>query len=839
MIDIGKHVDYYSVFCPIYDANTNDLNLLEEIRYNFLKNKKRQKNKIVKELGGKTYRYSYLLEDGKPAKWKKMLNDKLIERSRTNQDNSYSILIQDENKNLNKILYFDSEHNWQKSEYFRNKAKISFSKSKNNEKILVSEYKNNDVDVASYELFPFELNENEYKLEALDSSLTSLFCKTNFGDVNYFTKQQIEILNGLKKVTENNNITENKTNCTENRILGNCENNITLKNEDVEQNTQLEVDNLGNNCFQVSGKSQFVCYSQDSSCPYSKTYGKTIQTENGNTYFYFGDMHDNLRNGQGRTVTESGLPAYEGFYKNDKKDGFGSFYYKSGKPYYIGEFKENTKHGFGILFSQDGKTINIGAFEKDKPQNLISVFKDDVNLLFTEKDNDDTTKRTGFVCHLKDKKVSIESFDNGKPTGKKTQFDESGKLLYSGDFDGDFKSGFGIEYNADGTLRYKGNWKNDKYEGQGVLYFEDGRKIEGNFEDGKVEGFACEYDGRLKKIYEGNWKDNLYNEEGTKFLNNGNYLKGLFEAGLAQGVLLEFNANGDVIYKGNFNEDAYYGEGSLYVNGEKIYEGSFENNTYNGFGCMYENAICVYEGQFENGARSGFGTSFRDDEIQYVGNWREDRYDGIGMIYEQSKPKYAGSFLKGKKEGRINEIYQGKVIKECIFESDDLVYAREYAYPNMNIVFDGNIHNGKRCGMGCLFTEYGEKEAEGIFANDEIVTRMRIFLKNLLPLPECTNLQNTEYESFRFGPLYVIEKDFLGGIYSGLLKEDKPQGKGTILYSDHRYTGDFIEGVSKGSGIIYKNDGTQICGKFFESDVLGSTLINFESGRSYYFMSNT
>ena len=51
--------------------------------------------------------------------------------------------------------------------------------------------------------------------------------------------------------------------------------------------------------------------------------------------------------------------------------------------------------------------------------------------------------------------------------------------------------------------------------------------------------------------------------------------------------------------------------------------------------------------------------------------------------------------------------------------------------------------------MGCKFTEYGEKEFEGIFLNGNPENSMRVIFKNIEDLPQCDSLNGTEYENFR------------------------------------------------------------------------------------------
>ena len=65
---------------------------------------------------------------------------------------------------------------------------------------------------------------------------------------------------------------------------------------------------------------------------------------------------------------------------------------------------------------------------------------------------------------------------------------------------------------------------------------------------------------------------------------------------------------------------------------------------------------------------------------------------------------------------------------------------------------------------------------------------------------------------------YIIEKSVKAGdatgIYTGRLKSGLPNGNGTILFSDHRYTGYFLDGKPEGEGILYLHSGEEIKGVF-------------------------
>jgi len=94
-----------------------------------------------------------------------------------------------------------------------------------------------------------------------------------------------------------------------------------------------------------------------------------IVIENSNTrYLYYGQLDDdNKRTGFGRTTTDDGKTAYEGYYENNKRDGIGAYYYKNGELCYYGNWKDNKRDGFGIGVSSFDKSVHIGKFNENKP----------------------------------------------------------------------------------------------------------------------------------------------------------------------------------------------------------------------------------------------------------------------------------------------------------------------------------------------------------------------------------------------------------------------------------------------------------------------------------------
>ena len=197
----------------------------------------------------------------------------------------------------------------------------------------------------------------------------------------------------------------------------------------------------------------------------------------------------------------------------------------------------------------------------------------------------------------------------------------------------------------------------------------------------------------------------------------------------------------------------------------------------------------------------------------------------------------AGNFKNGVPDGRINIIKKGVLVSECIYNNGECEYMREYSYDGLSVVYDGNIKGNLREGMGCTFTEYGEKLFEGIFKNGQPLKSMKVSTREMQPLEYVAKLKDTDYEKFRTPKEFVVEQPMMNGVYSGQLNNGVPDGKGTILYIDHRYTGCFSNGSACGSGIVYFGDGTVVNGVFSDRPLINTQPIEF-SNVVYHIINN-
>ncbi len=718
--------------------------------------------------------------------------------------------LEERKNSLNKMIQRDSYTNENKSDSADESAKEPSAFVINSEK-LTEDKKDNFFDLSKSDEVRIS-SENNKKISGEELIL-------KLDEIIQENKDDSKV--ETKKISESNDGKLNPVTMEESRIeLSNDNDDKTEENSNISEkyNCEAEIESLSTSFIYEQGEippeRETTCVFA-SDCPY-ETIQKQIIESGGKQYFYFGELSNNKRNGRGRTAMKSGETAYEGNYINDKRDGFGVYYYKSGKLCYAGNWKNNKRNGLGSAFSPLDGSVYIGEWKDDLSVGVGASFDYKGKLMYLGKLQNGKKDGAGITFDENKNTFFVGKYKDGSFLGTGTQFSSDGTMLYTGEYKGNMRCGTGTSYNADGTVKYSGRWFNNVYDGEGVLNLENGGRLTGNFKNGKAFGKGTITDKNERVIYVGSFVDDIYNGTGRLFSDDGAYAEGRFVDGEPTGVFNEYNSDGKLIYSGEWNDMRRNGRGIEYKNGEKIYEGGFVNSEYCGDGKQFKDNKLIYTGAFSNGKRNGFGVEFKNDKMVYQGMWSNDAYGGSGIVYENGNAKFAGVFSDGKRNGRINEISNNRVIRKCLYKDDELIYMCEYGKEN-SLLYYGSVKDNQRNGMGCSFIPYCEKQFEGIFKNGEPEKPMKVFLKELSELPECRELENTEYELYRKTPEYIIEKNISGGIFTGRLKNGKPDGKGTILYSDHRYTGVFSDGEPDGEGVIYMRDGKEIKG-FFRSE---------------------
>lgn len=104
-------------------------------------------------------------------------------------------------------------------------------------------------------------------------------------------------------------------------------------------------------------------------------------------------------------------------------------------------------------------------------------------------------KVDGFGAHVRDDKIYLGEFNNGKLDGEGAIYINSA-LNYIGKLKDNEPNGEGeLYFDNSNVLKYKGKFKNGNYNGKGVLYDSIGNKIyEGKFSQGLFDGYGVAYD---------------------------------------------------------------------------------------------------------------------------------------------------------------------------------------------------------------------------------------------------------------------------------------------------------------------------------------------------------
>ena len=846
--DLDKTCIYLNVFYNEKELDTVPADILTDARNRyFTGNGKTVKDKISFSVNGRRYSYVYRIDAKGKLKWRALENGVLSEEA-VAEPAGYIVIYREQSGFIRKKMYFNHSHVWQKTEYFemnRNEPVISLMPWLNDDRAAIAVY---DGETSFPQiLYAFPMSDNEYDVEQAvmlcqpPVSATVNNIKYYFGDdeleqqwksvlsgeedisvtqpveevKQYFDISALEKNSRYKNLAETDDIftayiSSETASVAENKDEDNKSSDEFEDEEEEKSDTEEPAQKRS-----VSGNTEYTVFAD-----------KLVSISAKEKGLYFGELDSvGKRAGSGRTQTMSGKTLYEGEYLDDKKDGFGVTFFKSGKISYAGSYRDGKKNGFGIEFRAVDGGITIADFCEGERDFVFAKFDKNRSLVYAGSRYGDKTG--GISINPDNGEIFIAKSRNGEQLQRGTLISADGVLLYSGDYKNGSKDGEGTLFNADGSIKYKGEFRRSLYSGSGMLKYENGNVYTGEFLSGMPSGRGELKNSSGETIYTGGWKKGLYNGDGRLYNDDGSYSDGKFTNGQARGKVTVYDENGMINYSGTVLNNKPDGSGICYQNGVKVYDGQLSEGVRSGTGRLCQNGECVYMGTFENDSFSGFGISYENGREIYFGMWSNGKYSGAGLLKLENGISMAGSFSEGSPEGRINIIQNGILIKECIYKNGECEYMREYSKDGMSVIYDGNVKGGLRSGMGCTFTEYGEKLFEGIFKNGEPLKSMKVSLRQMPELEYVSKLKDTEYEKFRQSREFVVEQPMLSGVYSGQLKDGIPYGKGTILYSDHRYTGSFVNGIASGSGIIYCGDGTVINGVFSDKPVVGTEAVKF------------
>lgn len=854
---ISGDIMYYTAYLLSADPIRFGSDILLKVRKAYFTSGKRQKNKIFLNVQGEALQCFYTMENRRPLKWKKVSEGRLCERTAQTGPSGYCVETLDYSGTVIKKMYFNLHHQWLRTEYFdgfHSQPEFTLMPWPNAKQVGLALYTAERETPSVLQSVP--LPQEQALLDQLVQEVLPEACAQTAQGLAYFCTEQkytlwVQMLDKLGEKEEKSAARAQRTRKKAGafyfdiQALADEQTTFDLTKAPylsadgpaaLQQDAALEKENKKTR----AEKEKVLLQKQPAQteekrkrkkpqAPAIAGPDKVLPLSGKEKCFYYGALDENgARTGLGRTQTSQGKTLYDGTYKNDMRNGFGVYYFKTGRISYLGNWKDNKRDGFGIAFRPTDGSVHVGVFENDAPRGTAARFDKEGNLVYAGSWKDGVKTGAGITV-APNGALQISAWKDGKQQNTGALLDMYGAVYYSGGLKNGKKEGKGTLFAADGALVYTGMFKNDAFEGQGRLFLEDGGSIAGTFVNGKVNGKACKYTESGTLVYDGIWKDGLPNGDGALYAADGSKMQGSFIQGKAAGCFSCFSKDGRLCYKGTLADGLYDGQGVLYEEDKPVYDGAFACGEKCGMGRLFEDGACVYMGMFAHGLPNGYGQRFENGQRVYYGFFQNGLYHGHGMLFEDDRPKYAGSFSAGKMHGRINRVSDGHIIEECIYQQGKCIYMRSYTLDGA-LLYEGNIKDGMREGMGCAFTEFGEKSFEGIFKYNEPFKSMKVIVKKLEPLARCEKLKNTEYESCRTTPAFAVEEPVGGGIYSGMLGErGVPHGKGTMLYPDHRYTGFFEDGAPRGMGVIYFGDGRELRARFVKAPATGGARAVFST----------
>lgn len=854
---ISGDIMYYTAYLLSADPIRFGSDILLKVRKAYFTSGKRQKNKIFLNVQGEALQCFYTMENRRPLKWKKVSEGRLCERTAQTGPSGYCVETLDYSGTVIKKMYFNLHHQWLRTEYFdgfHSQPEFTLMPWPNAKQVGLALYTAERETPSVLQSVP--LPQEQALLDQLVQEVLPEACAQTAQGLAYFCTEQkytlwVQMLDKLGEKEEKSAARAQRTRKKAGafyfdiQALADEQTTFDLTKAPylsadgpaaLQQDAALEKENKKTR----AEKEKVLLQKQPAQteekrkrkkpqAPAIAGPDKVLPLSGKEKCFYYGALDENgARTGLGRTQTFQGKTLYDGTYKNDMRNGFGVYYFKTGRISYLGNWKDNKRDGFGIAFRPTDGSVHVGVFENDAPRGTAARFDKEGNLVYAGSWKDGVKTGAGITV-APNGALQISAWKDGKQQNTGALLDMYGAVYYSGGLKNGKKEGKGTLFAADGALVYTGMFKNDAFEGQGRLFLEDGGSIAGTFVNGKVNGKACKYTENGTLVYDGMWKDGLPNGDGALYAADGSKMQGSFIQGKAAGCFSCFSKDGRLCYKGTLADGLYDGQGVLYEEDKPVYDGAFACGEKCGMGRLFEDGACVYMGMFAHGLPNGYGQRFENGQRIYCGFFQDGLYHGQGVLFEKDRPKYAGSFSAGKMHGRINRVSDGHIIEECIYQQGKCIYMRSYTLDGA-LLYEGNIKDGMREGMGCAFTEFGEKSFEGIFKYNEPFKSMKVIVKKLEPLARCEKLKNTEYESCRTAPAFAVEEPVGGGIYSGMLGErGVPHGKGTMLYPDHRYTGFFEDGAPRGMGVIYFGDGRELRARFVKAPATGGARAVFST----------
>lgn len=616
------------------------------IRERFFERKKKIKDKFTVMRGGYLYKCTVLVQNSRPMKLKKTIDDHLIEYSELCKDNKYKIIRNNKDKTINRIVYFDNNHNWLKTEYFSpSQVNIPIEEIyAADDKIILEKYDSCANKNTIYNLLPINIPENENERLILDKAIFSpkIICKTNSGQFYLCTEEELSAGNEalLNHKTEGD-VSINEF-CDEYTAVNGFSIDASLLESDIPASFSVDqpsISDLTYSSTEESDEQEITCAellklldecikecsveaeilepdilgSDSSHVPKQDKNSHSFTDSRKNDHASLDMEEDKLSRLKKYNVAISQI------FKNSASSISNDSQKSKEKPWNF----NNNKKSDEVVFSRipdthyDVKTTFCG-------KNACPYIKESENLININGDFSHEFYKT--MDDFKDLQNNKTRFNKDGDIGFGVHFYKGSNVCFAGNLKDHKRNGFGVLYNFKDLTVSVGNWENDVPIGMNSVFDQKGNLVStvktddnnrqgayisydrenGNiliqqWENNSKTGRVTEFNSKGTPVYIGQWSNNNRNGYGVLYLENGNIICGNFINGDISGSASEISQGGKIIYEGHFKNGLYNGYGCRYCDNGNYYKGLFIDGKVFGNVCIYnKNGELIYEGAIEN-----------------------------------------------------------------------------------------------------------------------------------------------------------------------------------------------------------------------------------------------
>jgi len=244
-------------------------------------------------------------------------------------------------------------------------------------------------------------------------------------------------------------------------------------------------------------------------------------------------------------------------------------------------------------------------------------------------------------------------YDPDQPREQRQPYQFKTGAVYTGQWKGGFRDGFGEQTWPDGA-KYAGEWRENRAHGKGRFIHVDGDIYDGYWANDKANGRGV-YKHVNGAQYEGLWKDDLQHGYGVETWTDKSKYEGDYAFGRKHGIG-SYQWNDGSMYTGDWRENKISGIGVYSWLDGRRYQGEWLDNNMEGMGIYIWNDGRMYQGQYKDDKKHGFGVYTWADRRSYEGYWYKGKQHGIGtyVVPKDNKVKF-GLWEDGKRIEWFNE----------------------------------------------------------------------------------------------------------------------------------------------------------------------------------------